>query len=273
MKRADFIRFGITPAHAGKSSHHYSTHRVTPDHPRPRGEKWPPPWLTSRRRGSPPPTRGKAARRCIIRLPNGITPAHAGKSIPLKMHSSTGKDHPRPRGEKLYAARLIVVVGGSPPPTRGKACKNVAYRTQAGITPAHAGKRYGLRSASALARDHPRPRGEKERGGRRPAGAWGSPPPTRGKGAARPARTVENGITPAHAGKSAQAIGVLPSCTDHPRPRGEKNAERRAEYDRRGSPPPMRGKADSGGSTFDENRITPAHAGKRNVKRILTSTI
>ena len=71
--------FGITPAHAGKSTLKRAIAHNEWDHPRTCGEK------TSVARnqplmlGSPPHMRGKATSAAIIRALYGITPAHAGK--------------------------------------------------------------------------------------------------------------------------------------------------------------------------------------------------
>ena len=85
----------------------------------------------------------------------------------------------------------------------------------------------------------------------------------RGKAFWRSKRIAAPRITPAHAGKRICAAFPHASEEDHPRPCGEKTFRISAAYSSIGSPPPMRGKADFGGSTFDMCRITPAHAGKR----------
>ena len=74
---------GITPAHAGKSGAPTLATAATGDHPRVCGEK-----ISQTRRnlplgGSPPRVRGKAGRQLGIGGLVGITPACAGKSLPL----------------------------------------------------------------------------------------------------------------------------------------------------------------------------------------------
>ena len=70
------------------------------------------------------------------------------------------------------------------------------------------------------------------------------------------------GITPAYAGKSLGSILIRSHIQDHPRLCGEKlrgvQSCRRAS----GSPPPMRGKANSRSLIFCALGITPAYAGK-----------
>ena len=70
--------------------------------------------------GSPPLTRGKRQIKHISRDFAGITPAHAGKTLPASQPERQRKDHPRSRGENLSNA--------SKPVRRIR------------ITPAHAGK-------------------------------------------------------------------------------------------------------------------------------------
>ena len=76
-------------------------------------------------------------------------------------------------------------------------------------------------------------------------------------------------ITPAYAGKSSflPAVGHLPR--DHPRLCGEKFSAARIRTIRRGSPPPMRGKAGGKIPNVLQSGITPAYAGKRVVVGIV----
>ena len=71
------------------------------------------------------------------------------------------------------------------------------------------------------------------------------------------------GITPAYAGKSVHLQRNRTRLRDHPRVCGEKPARSRARRRNWGSPPRMRGKADSPSARFRVHRITPAYAGKR----------
>ena len=71
------------------------------------------------------------------------------------------------------------------------------------------------------------------------------------------------GITPAYAGKSTQRAGTYGYGGDHPRLCGEKLSAEPDKRRRRGSPPPMRGKANPDSPGAQAYRITPAYAGKR----------
>ena len=71
-----------------------------------------------------------------------------------------------------------------------------------------------------------------------------------------------SGITPAYAGKSMVTFLLNLASEDHPRVCGEKKVMRGAKDKRMGSPPRMRGKADSVAGVGLEAGITPAYAGK-----------
>ena len=73
------------------------------------------------RPGSPPHTRGKGIKIMTVKARIGITPAYAGKSLYCQETLSASGDHPRIRGEKMFAETLADMNTGSPPHTRGKA--------------------------------------------------------------------------------------------------------------------------------------------------------
>ena len=118
-----------------------------------------------------------------------------------------------------------------------------------------------------MIQDHPRTRGEKVQSGAISYTQAGSPPHTRGKEPDIIIPTEEEGITPAHAGKSTFAVLVLQMPEDHPRTRGEKYSATRTLSPKRGSPPHTRGKARENALKPLHDRITPAHAGKSKVRK------
>ncbi len=77
----------------------------------------------------------------------GITPAHAGKSIPQQGEPAAHEDHPRACGEKTSRIGFAAITAGSPPRMRGKVRRWVTDRGQHRITPAHAGKSQAYRRA------------------------------------------------------------------------------------------------------------------------------
>ena len=153
---------------------------------------------------------------------------------------------------------------------RGKGTEIVHNIWAAGITPAYAGKRPRCAVISAFPRDHPRICGEKPTEDDAAALPLGSPPHMRGKVIVRAAGGPCPGITPAYAGKSQWAGGLVVSIGDHPRICGEKRGAPVSLIRSAGSPPHMRGK----GSFFNVLncviRITPAYAGKSTKSRSVT---
>ena len=155
------LRGGITPAHAGKSGKIEFATGMEEDHPRTRGEKFSMCFSSFLTKGSPPHTRGKVGLYPHLYRESGITPAHAGKSVPDTDPKKWDKDHPRTRGEKFQELHAILIKRGSPPHTRGKdTLFPVSCRIRR-ITPAHAGKSYLSVFTKARGWDHPRTRGEK----------------------------------------------------------------------------------------------------------------
>ena len=134
------ISLWITPAYAGKIRSAVLAHSQPEDHPRIRGENSLVSPKASRRRGSPPHTRGKLPmKQCHFSAP-GITPAYAGKINVLFCEEICAPDHPRIRGENTYSPPSSVILGGSPPHTRGKCVCVAGNDLLPGITPAYAGK-------------------------------------------------------------------------------------------------------------------------------------
>ena len=133
-------RFGITPAHAGKSPVLSFATSAPWDHPRPCGEKPTSAIVDPSTRGSPPPMRGKVVGYARTVEITGITPAHAGKRGRCARCCGDKKDHPRPCGEKQREIAFGNEIMGSPPPMRGKGEGRHPLWSGVGITPAHAGK-------------------------------------------------------------------------------------------------------------------------------------
>ena len=146
---------------------------------------------------------------------------------------------------------------------RGKAAPSRPVRQSSRITPAYAGKSRLCYVLGCFCKDHPRVCGEKKvmRGAKDKR--MGSPPRMRGKACLLATGLHDLGITPAYAGKRRLCVVAAHLGRDHPRVCGEKPARSRARRRNWGSPPRMRGKADSPSARFRVHRITPAYAGKR----------
>ena len=113
----------ITPACAGKSLSTALCAMKTRDHPRVRGEKSAKRLVCRSLAGSPPRVRGKVDRVAQHHVQNRITPACAGKSLPVGAVIGIFGDHPRVCGEKRARGCTKVDKKGSPPRARGKACR------------------------------------------------------------------------------------------------------------------------------------------------------
>ena len=132
---------GITPAHAGKSRCGEAFEYYDKDHPRTCGEKNLPAWNNQTLLGSPPHMRGKVPHVPVAAFAERITPAHAGKRLPVFSGYIRSQDHPRTCGEKKSHTITSRVCLGSPPHMRGKDQRAVRQAHGSRITPAHAGKR------------------------------------------------------------------------------------------------------------------------------------
>ena len=119
-RKIALLRYGITPACAGKRTGAEACGGCSWDHPRVCGEKFIHSSLRYGRLGSPPRVRGKDYDSARIRCQLGITPACAGKSLYPFFQISSLWDHPRVCGEKSGLMRSNANGTGSPPRVRGK---------------------------------------------------------------------------------------------------------------------------------------------------------
>ena len=97
---------GITPAYAGKSELRHMLRNCIQDHPRLCGEKTGLQCSWEKKRGSPPPMRGKVYCPWHLLLETRITPAYAGKSLIFSPRRLPPEDHPRLCGEKKIKIHL-----------------------------------------------------------------------------------------------------------------------------------------------------------------------
>ena len=149
---------------------------------------------------------------------------------------------------------------------RGKDLFNCAYDFLCGITPARAGKRDYLDKLPMLCRDHPRACGEKGKALPILLHRSGSPPRVRGKEGRAHDNALGGGITPARAGKSVNYLLIDVQNRDHPRACGEKGRQCNYPACAEGSPPRVRGKVYRDPTLGIDFGITPARAGKSNLR-------
>ena len=142
--RSGLLLHRITPACAGKTHTIVQEFRTLRDHPRMRGEdaEVASGLLTSY--GSPPHARGRPVAAAGQPVAGRITPACAGKTVPLTLAHMTYPDHPRMRGEDWRWRTSGMPSPGSPPHARGRLLlySNPCYVN--GITPACAGKTHSV---------------------------------------------------------------------------------------------------------------------------------
>ena len=175
--------------------------------------------------------------------------------------------HPRSRGENSSWPRIGPCAPGSSPLTRGKRELRQLQARNRGLIPAHAGKTWSSRKVARPIRAHPRSRGENFGQKTNDPGAKGSSPLTRGKHARGVDRVNDEGLIPAHAGKTPDASRSVCMARAHPRSRGENRAFTNACSVVLGSSPLTRGKPCARGSGRVEIGLIPAHAGKTGCRR------
>ena len=172
---------GLIPAHAGKTcaAHHPRPHRRA--HPRSRGENGRAGLGELSRRGSSPLTRGKHRRAAEWSCEWGLIPAHAGKTLHLRVLTVEYGAHPRSRGENHGEPPPGWPVTGSSPLTRGKRSLEWHAFLNCGLIPAHAGKTSSPAARQRTYPAHPRSRGENHFARKPFTARRGSSPLTRGK--------------------------------------------------------------------------------------------
>ena len=129
------------------------------------------------------------------------------------------------------------------------------------IIPAYAGSTVCEATRELSIADHPRIRGEHGSRSAPQPGPRGSSPHTRGARCARLPESYRSRIIPAYAGSTAPARRPSLGRGDHPRIRGEHEAERLRRRPRRGSSPHTRGARPPPEKRPGLARIIPAYAG------------
>ena len=192
--------------------------------------------------GSSPHTRGAPPRRLDVHVRQRIIPAYAGSTSDSSATQGSVRDHPRIRGEHCRYWRFLPFSPGSSPHTRGARPIRATPRRRARIIPAYAGSTVRDVPPANAVTDHPRIRGEHDRGYLRPGVPEGSSPHTRGALSVATTQLARQRIIPAYAGSTEvqlagedQPEGSSPhtrgarrhhpdrtgALADHPRIRGE----------------------------------------------------
>ena len=233
---------GLIPAHAGKTE---CCGRMVPNqraHPRSRGENRGVTMHALRHSGSSPLTRGKRIQ--VRRRPNEgrLIPAHAGKTETAEGIEIEARAHPRSRGENDSLPGCTTGWEGSSPLTRGKHEEVRGRHGLRGLIPAHAGKTFQAELEMIRDRAHPRSRGENRSMAVAFSASSGSSPLTRGKRHMTFDARRDQGLIPAHAGKTWRRSRGSDTGGAHPRSRGENTACSAGRASVMGSSPLTRGK-------------------------------
>ena len=173
---------GIIPAYAGSTQDPTEPSQENMDHPRIRGEHYSHECELPDSHGSSPHTRGAHVGGSERVEVEGIIPAYAGSTRPVKMAPELRTDHPRIRGE--HASRRLDV--------------HVRER----IIPAYAGSTRAPHGPVRPAGDHPRIRGEHDCSIYFTNFPTGSSPHTRGALSSGAEASSGSGIIPAYAGST-----------------------------------------------------------------------
>ena len=200
---------GLIPAHAGKTGVYASWRAPARAHPRACGENvrqlgWF--WLVL---GSSPRMRGKLD---FLRKNSGsvrLIPAHAGKTSIWLLTSSMRRAHPRACGENTIFAPETPYTKGSSPRMRGKPLGGRPHNTPHRLIPAHAGKTAPPPAHSIHEWAHPRACGENVSRSVQSVTFSGSSPRMRGKHGWGVVGEFEEGLIPAHAGKTRTSERTL----------------------------------------------------------------
>ena len=236
--------------------------RTNRAHPRSRGENHHHKDALGRMGGSSPLTRGKPRGARPRAHWRGLIPAHAGKTAQAPNGEERPRAHPRSRGENMRALIRCCGRRGSSPLTRGKPLDARPHAVNEGLIPAHAGKTTWTTPSPLSARAHPRSRGENWDTDRRYHKARGSSPLTRGKPIQYEQKSVQEGLIPAHAGKTGRKTRASRPRPAHPRSRGENPPFASWKALIAGSSPLTRGKLRSHAEADQAPGLIPAHAGK-----------
>ena len=191
----------------------------------------------------------------------GIIPAYAGSTRRRGICRRRPGDHPRIRGEHMGFCLPHTSTPGSSPHTRGAPGRGRRGTGQRRIIPAYAGSTNFLGAPDSVASDHPRIRGEHQRGATYNEQIAGSSPHTRGAHDWLEDFADRPGIIPAYAGSTAGCGRRTARPRDHPRIRGEHVGVHMIVVDGLGSSPHTRGARLGAFLIIILGRIIPAYAG------------
>ena len=151
---------GLIPARAGNTSGMRPTPASPRAHPRSRGEHTTKSPIPSQRLGSSPLARGTLPFEHGDSYLRGLIPARAGNTQNSSSHYRSRRAHPRSRGEHDEDSTPGLDLAGSSPLARGTLNVFIRLHLLNGLIPARAGNTTLFHLVVAVARAHPRSRGE-----------------------------------------------------------------------------------------------------------------
>ena len=229
------------PACAGNAAQADSRNRLSPVHPRMRGERIMSPCATRSPFGSSPHARG--TRVCGGRVPQSVRfiPACAGNAPAAARGTSVPAVHPRMRGERRHLHGHNYRFHGSSPHARGTPRSRRTGVHQRRFIPACAGNAGAATNETSLMSVHPRMRGERPQNPISPMSSLGSSPHARGTRQQSVVHAFKQRFIPACAGNALWRQGGGQPLTVHPRMRGERRSASVVISGANGSSPHARG--------------------------------
>ena len=260
--RSSLGRLRNIPACAGKTGVRCSRSCTGMEHPRVRGENGQPHLSGKPHDGTSPRARGKHRSQSRFDVSVRNIPACAGKTIINQVSSDKATEHPRVRGENLFAKAWLHTHQGTSPRARGKLHDERFHPVDRGNIPACAGKTAHQVLCGFATEEHPRVRGENSGVFADLQKISGTSPRARGKRAKTESRAKAARNIPACAGKTSTANRVVILDKEHPRVRGENTLRLRTVHNRDGTSPRARGKHPQKHRKIQPQRNIPACAGK-----------
>ncbi len=253
---------GLIPARAGRTEWLSVSRARQRAHPRSRGEDSFTSWKSATGQGSSPLARGGLETQAGTGSRPGLIPARAGRTRGLRASRSTGRAHPRSRGEDALELLAAEAAAGSSPLARGGRAVDRRRRVVRGLIPARAGRtpRPAPRGPGPPA--HPRSRGEDRMPARGVQLVAGSSPLARGGPPGEGARDGQDGLIPARAGRTRSAQASSCRRRAHPRSRGEDDEPAANAAPVPGSSPLARGGHRGDAGSAGAEGLIPARAGR-----------
>ena len=231
-----------TPACAGTTRRSAGGGGSRTEHPRVRGDDGMADYLLAGDGGTPPRARGRLE--VTLEHMDGPrnTPACAGTTASAARSARSRWEHPRVRGDDNKIAVYLRWYQGTPPRARGRLRLELGHGVAERNTPACAGTTVSNRAGASGSGEHPRVRGDDQRGDLLAKVDRGTPPRARGRHNECGNARASVGNTPACAGTTGPSPSTPPRPWEHPRVRGDDKPPKPPVGWAAGTPPRARGR-------------------------------